>query len=99
MDGTHDAVMLLYTSGAVALGSIVRWLDSFRKRDMTKLNVPLVATEVCGGILLVVVSIGLSDYFYLKNWTEIAVAVMLGRVGPSFIGRWAIHLIERMVVK
>ncbi|MGQ7249048.1 hypothetical protein ACUN9Y_17180 [Halomonas sp. V046] len=84
------------TAAGVALGMVVRLLDHVQRGLREKFWSRDLLADGIGLIALAFIAEGIDEFFFLGRWAATAVAVALGRAGPTVIGRLIEALIERI---
>lgn len=75
--------LFLATAGAVAIGTIARVAEELQSGERKSLWTRRLLVDGVGLLAMVLVSVGLSEYYDLGRWAHGALAVILGKVGSK----------------
>lgn len=77
--------LLLSTLGAVLVGAVSRVLEQIQSGEREKFWSRRLITDIVGVVVMVLISVGISEYYDFGRWAHGALAVGLGRLGaPTF---------------
>lgn len=73
--------LLIVTCGAVVLGTFSRIIEQLQSGERARFWSRRLLIDAVGVVVMVLISVGISEYYDLGRWAHAALAVGLGKVG------------------
>ncbi len=77
--------LALSTAGGVLVGTLTRIFDQVREGQRERFFTRRLLVDGLGCLFIILVCLGVAEYFQLQTFATVAVSVLLGRAGPPAI--------------